>query len=166
MDCIDLLTTPVEDAYAPGFATSRSACPHSARAVRWGMRILVLGGTVFLSRAVAEAAVARGHDVTCAARGVSGTVPDGATLVPWDRADAVPAELTWAPFDAVVDVSRIPSHVRRAVAAFPDAHWTFVSTVNVYADTATVGGTPATLPLLDPIETDEDPAPARTRTAP
>ena len=129
-------------------------------AMRFGghMRILVLGGTVFLSRAVAEAAVARGHAVTCAARGVSGTVPDGATLVAWDRADAVPAELTATPFDAVVDVSRIPSHVRRAVAAFPDAHWTFVSTINVYADTATPGGTPATLPLLDPIETDEDPA--------
>lgn len=122
------------------------------------MRILVLGGTVFLSRAVAAAAVARGHDVVCAARGVSGTVPDGATLVRWDRADAVPAELKKQQFDAVVDVSRIPSHVRAAVAAFPDAHWTFVSTVNVYADTATVGGTPATLPLLDPIETDEDPA--------
>ncbi len=122
------------------------------------MRILVLGGTVFLSRAVAAAAVARGHDVVCAARGVSGTVPDGATLVRWDRSEAVPGELTDTEFDAVVDVSRIPSHVRAAVAAFPDAHWTFVSTVNVYADTATVGGTPATLPLLDPVETDEDPA--------
>lgn len=122
------------------------------------MRILVLGGTVFLSRAVAAAALARGHDVVCAARGVSGTVPDGATLVRWDRAEEVPSELTDTRFDAVVDISRIPSHVRRAVAAFPDSHWTFVSTVNVYADTATVGGTPATLPLLDPIETDEDPA--------
>ncbi|GAA2218138.1 SDR family oxidoreductase [Promicromonospora sukumoe] len=122
------------------------------------MRILVLGGTVFLSRAVAAAAVARGHDVTCAARGVSGSVPDGATLVRWDRSEAVPAELTDTEFDAVVDVSRIPSQVRAAVAAFPRAHWTFVSTVNVYADTATVGGTPATLPLLDPVETDEDPA--------
>ncbi|WP_285103216.1 NAD-dependent epimerase/dehydratase family protein [Promicromonospora sp. MEB111] len=122
------------------------------------MRILVLGGTVFLSRAVAEAALAHGHDVVCAARGVSGTVPEGATLVRWDRAEAVPAELTDTEFDAVVDVSRIPSHVRGAVAAFPDAHWTFVSTVNVYADTATVGGTPATLPLLDPVETDEDPS--------
>ena len=122
------------------------------------MRILVLGGTVFLSRAVAEAAVARGHDVTCAARGVSGTVPDGAALVRWDRAEAVPTELAGTPFDAVVDVSRIPSQVRSAVTAFPDAHWTFVSTINVYADTATVGGTPATLPLLDPIETDDDSA--------
>lgn len=42
-----------------------------------------------------------------------------------------------ATYDAVVDVSRTPSHVRRAVAAWPGAHWVFVSTVNVYADTAT-----------------------------
>lgn len=122
------------------------------------MKILVLGGTVFLSRAVAAEAAARGHDVLCAARGVSGSVPGGVPLVRWDRGDPVPEELVHAAPDAVVDVSRIPSHVRRAVAAFPEAHWTFVSTINVYDDVATPGGTPATLPLLDPVETDEDPA--------
>ena len=41
------------------------------------MKLLVLGGSVFLSRAVAEEAVRRGHDVTCACRGSSGSVPDG-----------------------------------------------------------------------------------------
>src|SRR3954447_6260376 len=104
------------------------------------MRLLVLGGTVFLSKAVAADAVARGHEVTCAARGTSGSAPDGARLVPVDRTAPLPA---LGEFDAVVDVARHPSWVRTAVAAYPDAHWVFVSTVNVYADDATPGGTPA-----------------------
>ena len=36
------------------------------------MRILVLGGSVFLSKATAGSAVARGHEVTCVTRGRSG----------------------------------------------------------------------------------------------
>ena len=119
------------------------------------MRILVLGGSVFLSRATAVDAVARGHDVTCVTRGVSGSVPDGVRHVVWDRADDVPAELAGEGFDAVVDVSRIPSHVRRAVAAWPHAHWVFVSTVNVYADNdAPDPGTDG--PLVDAIDEDRD----------
>ena len=49
------------------------------------MKLLVLGGTRFLSRETATQAVARGWDVTCACRGESGPVPDGATHLPWDR---------------------------------------------------------------------------------
>ncbi len=117
------------------------------------MRLLVLGGTVFLSRAVAADAVARGHEVTCAARGTSGSVPEGARLVEVDRTQPLP---DLGEFDAVVDVARHPSWVRNAVAAYADAHWVFVSTVNVYADDATPGGTPATLPLVEAIEEDVD----------
>jgi nucleoside-diphosphate-sugar epimerase len=117
------------------------------------MRLLVLGGTVFLSREVAAEALRRGHDVTCACRGISGDVPDGATLLTWDRADEPPPDL--GEYDAVVDVSRRPSHVRRAVAAVPHAHWVFVSTVNVYADESVPGG-PGTLPLHEPITEDVD----------
>ncbi|HEU5039032.1 MAG TPA: NAD-dependent epimerase/dehydratase family protein [Nocardioides sp.] len=120
------------------------------------MRILVLGGSVFLSKAVATDALARGHEVTCATRGASGPVPEGATFVAWDRHDPVPGELASATYDAVVDVARIPSWVRAGVAAFPDAHWVFVSTVNVYADDSTPGGTPATLPLREPQPADVD----------
>ncbi len=54
------------------------------------MQLLVLGGTRFLSRETATQAVARGWDVTCACRGASGPVPDGATHLPWDRNDDVP----------------------------------------------------------------------------
>jgi nucleoside-diphosphate-sugar epimerase len=125
------------------------------------MRLLVLGGTVFLSKAVAEEAVRRGHDVTCACRGASGSVPAGAQHVPWDRTQPVSPELaagaSTGRFDAVVDVARHPSRVRSAVAAFPSAHWVFVSTINVYSDESTPGGRPDTLPLHDPIDADEDP---------
>jgi nucleoside-diphosphate-sugar epimerase len=120
------------------------------------MRILVLGGTVFLSKATAAEAVARGHEVVCAARGESGAVPDGARLVAWDRREEPPAELTGTPYDAVVDVARHPSWVRRAVGAFPDAHWVFVSTINVYEDESTPGGRPGSLPLRAALHQDAD----------
>ena len=104
------------------------------------MRLLVLGGTVFLSRAVAAEAVRRGHEVTCAAAGPPARCPRAPRLVEVDRTQPLP--LTSATFDAVVDVARHPSWVRNAVAAYADAHWVFVSTINVYADDATPGGTP------------------------
>ena len=44
------------------------------------MRLLVLGGTVFVGHAVAAEALRRGHEVVCAARGTSGEVPAGARL--------------------------------------------------------------------------------------
>ena len=105
------------------------------------MRVLVLGGTVFLSHAVAAEALRRGHEVVCAARGSSGRVPDGARLVRVDRdqPDGVRV-LAGERFDAVVDVATM-SHrwvldALRAVGA--DAgHWTFVSSINVYADAVT-----------------------------
>ena len=49
------------------------------------MRLLILGGTVFLGRALAVHARAAGHDVTCAARGVSGAPPDGVRFITIDR---------------------------------------------------------------------------------
>lgn len=116
------------------------------------MKLLVLGGTRFLSREVAVQAVARGWDVTCACRGASGPVPDGATHLPWDRADPPPAAVAEGGWDAVVDVARLPSQVRSAVTATSYAHWVFVSTISVYADNSS----PATEPLLEPITEDVD----------
>jgi hypothetical protein len=51
------------------------------------------------------------------------------------------APLAHEEFDAVVDVSRHPGQVRRGVAALKHrvAHWTFISTVSVYADNCTIG---------------------------
>ena len=121
------------------------------------MRLLVLGGTLFLSRAVGVEAVRRGLDVTCDCRGESGSVPEGAAHFLWDRTDpAPPALVDGIPFDAVVDVARHPSWVRSAVAALPGPHWVFVSTISVYTDDSAPHGTVDTLPTHEPIHTDED----------
>lgn len=121
------------------------------------MRLLVLGGTVFLSHAIAADALARGHDVTCAARGRSGTVPAGARLVPLDRAAPDWSALDES-YDAVVDVARTPSWVRSAVEALGSRipHWTFISTISVYADHSAPNGSPGTLPLLEAASDDEE----------
>ena len=118
------------------------------------MRLLVLGGTVFVSKTVAAEAVARGHDVTCAARGTSGSVPAGATLVRVDR-DAPDglAALAGAEFDAVVDVAAISyPWVADALALLGAGakHWTFVSTINVYSDDETTGQRPGS-PQVEPL---------------
>jgi nucleoside-diphosphate-sugar epimerase len=102
------------------------------------MRLLVLGGTIFVSYAVAAEAMRRGHEVVCAARGTSGKVPDGAKLVAVDRDLADGLEpLAGERFDAVVDVAKISyPWVARALDMLADnaGHWTFVSSISAYAD--------------------------------
>ncbi len=104
--------------------------------------VLVLGGTSWLGGATARQAHARGHQVTCLARGESGPVPEEVTWVRADRwrddaYDGVREE-RW---DAVVDVSRQPVLVRSALDALAarTGHWVFVSTCSVYADDSTPG---------------------------
>ncbi|MFB6462708.1 NAD-dependent epimerase/dehydratase family protein [Bradyrhizobium tunisiense] len=121
------------------------------------MRVLILGGSQFLGRAIASHACAAGHDVTCAARGLAGPIAAGTRLIRIDRdvADGL-APLTGETFDAVVDVSRHPGQVRRAVAALkrPGVHWTFVSTISVYADNRIPGQRADTAPLREPVSAD------------
>lgn len=121
------------------------------------MELLILGGTAWLGRALAADAVHRGHRVTCLARGEAGGVPGGAELVVADRAapdayDAV-ADRAW---DAVVDVTRQPGFARRAAAALAEraAHWTFVSSGNVYARHDEPGADESA-EVLPPLEADD-----------
>jgi 2'-hydroxyisoflavone reductase len=69
------------------------------------MRVLVMGGTVFLGRHVAEAALARGHELTLFTRGVHGAelFPE-AERIRGDRSRDV-SMLRSRPFDAVIDTS-------------------------------------------------------------
>ena len=119
------------------------------------MRLLVLGGTAFLSRAVAVEAVRAGHEVTCACRG-SGPLPAGVRHLWFDRTAASAAEVLSDEYDAVVDVATRPSWVRSAVAATSGAHWVYVSTISVYPDPYPPGGRPETLPVVDPVAGDVD----------
>jgi len=121
------------------------------------MQILVLGGTAFLSRAVAARAVARGHEVTCLARGVSGAFPAGVHAVRGDRTDpAVLDAIAGHAWDAVVDVARRPSYVRTAAERLADAsYWLYVSTCSVYRNHGPLGAD-ETAPTLDPLPADAD----------
>ena len=99
------------------------------------MQILVLGGTQFLGRHVVDAALEREHAVTLFNRGRTRPelYPDVEKLR-GDR-DGDLAALAGRSFDAVVDTS---GYVPRVVSATLDAltdvgHYTFVSSVSVYA---------------------------------
>jgi 2'-hydroxyisoflavone reductase len=119
------------------------------------MRILVLGGTAFLSAEIARHAVAAGHDVTCLARGSVTGPPRGAAWLKADRSTGGEAYAgATGDWDAVIDVARDPVPATEALEALAQraAHWTFVSSCSVYADASVPGAgeDSALLPALRP----------------
>lgn len=108
------------------------------------MDVLVLGGSVFLGRAVVDEALALGASVTVFNRGRSGPVPPGATHVRGDRTDAADlARLRGRTFDVVVDTSGyVPAVVGRAAELLEPttARYAFVSTVNAWPGWPEVAG--------------------------
>lgn len=101
------------------------------------MRLLILGGTLFLGRHLTQAALARGHDVTLFNRGLHNAdlFPDVETLR-GDR-DGDLTSLEGRQWDAAIDVhGRVPRIVRASAALLAPAvgHYTFVSTTSVYGD--------------------------------
>ncbi|TDQ01410.1 NAD-dependent epimerase/dehydratase family protein [Labedaea rhizosphaerae] len=105
------------------------------------MRVLVFGGSGFVSGAVSRRFADRGHEVVAASR-------HGDLAVDRDQGLAA---LEGARFDAVVDVAwGGPGWVADALAAVSAAHWTFVSSMSVYDDDHLHDGQTATTAALVP----------------
>ena len=105
-------------------------------------RTLILGGTAWLGREIAEQLAARGEEVTCLARGESGAVPQGVALIRSDRRLPGAYDLvTGAAWDDIIELSYEPDLVTGALDALASTtqHWTLVSSVSVYASNAEPG---------------------------
>jgi 2'-hydroxyisoflavone reductase len=100
------------------------------------VRLLVLGGPRFLGRAIADAALARGHELTLFNRGRTNPelYPEAERLV-GDRSSDLSA-LAGREWDAVVDTcGYLPDNVRASADALAGSSlYCFVSSVSVYAD--------------------------------
>ncbi len=121
------------------------------------MKLLVLGGTLFLGRHFVEAALERGHVPTLFHRGrtAPGLFP-AAERVLGDRDGGLGA-LDGRTFDAVVDTSGyVPRIVRESARLLAPraACYAFVSTISVYPDTVPAGADEdhPTTPLDDPLD--------------
>ena len=100
------------------------------------MRVLILGGTHFLGRHLAAAALAQGHSVTLFNRGrqSEGLFPEAEHLR-GDR-DGDLAALAGRRWDVALDTSGyVPRVVRATAQALANAveHYTFVSSISAYA---------------------------------
>lgn len=101
------------------------------------MKLLVLGGTHHVGRAVVEVALARGDQVTTVNRGVSGRDTAGARALRADRTDrpALAAALGEETWDAVIDTwsfaPRVVLDAARLLAGRV-GHYGYVSSRSVY----------------------------------
>lgn len=99
------------------------------------MRVLVIGGTVFLGRHVAAEALERGHELTLFTRGMHGAdLFPGAERLHGDRSSDLSA-LRGREWDAVIDTCGYePGDVAASTHLLAGAagHLVFVSTCNVY----------------------------------
>ena len=92
---------------------------------------------MFLSRALAQEFLERGHHVTCLARTAPTNLPEGARAVCADRNRGTDAyDDVRTQWDAVLDVATDPLRVREALRVLGGRarHWTYVSSCSVYAD--------------------------------
>jgi len=104
------------------------------------MKILLLGGTRFLGRALVETALQRGHDVTLFNRGSHPDVFPELEQIYGDR-EHDSSKLAGRTWDAVIDTSGLlPWTVEQSAKILRESgHYTFVSSCSVYKDPSTPG---------------------------
>ena len=117
------------------------------------MRLLVLGGTHHVGRAVVETALDRGDEVTTLNRGLTGRQPPGARALHADRTDpaALARALGGESWDAVIDTwSGAPRVVADAAALLAGraGHYGYVSSESVYRSFS-VPGADESAPVVD-----------------
>jgi 2'-hydroxyisoflavone reductase len=121
------------------------------------MRLLIIGGTMFLGRHVVEAATARGHDVTLFHRGK--TNPDvfpAVERIIGDRTTDL-SGLAGGEWDAIIDTCGYhPRDVRASAQLLASrvGHYIFVSTISVYGELTKPGADEST-PVDDSIDDPE-----------
>jgi 2'-hydroxyisoflavone reductase len=106
------------------------------------MKILIIGGSVFLGRHIVQNALERGHQVTMFNRGLHNPdlFPD-VEKIRGDRNGDL-SQLQGRSWDAVVDPSGYyPRSVRTLAELLKDSvdHYTFISSLSVYSDTSAMG---------------------------
>ena len=115
------------------------------------MRILIVGGTKFVGRHIAAAALTAGHSVTLLHRGQTGAdlFPQATHLLA-DRNEDVAAALAGLAFDATVDVSAYyPRQVESLAAALSTraGRYVYISSTAAYAPPLPLGFTEEDAPL-------------------
>ncbi len=120
------------------------------------MKILIIGGTQFVGRHLAEAALTRGHELTLFNRGRNAGVFPQAENLRGDRDGDGLNALKGRTWDAVIDTcGYVPRIVKQSAELLADsvASYVFISTISVYADFKTPG-----LDEGGPLGTLEDPS--------
>jgi len=124
------------------------------------MRILVLGGTSFVGRAIVADALRTGAEVTLFSRGQTGTnLFPGVPRLTGDRDTGDYTALRDGEWDAVADVSGyVPRHTRQAMDALDDrvGRYLFISSHAVYVQQGVPPGSDEDTPRRPPVRDTEE----------
>lgn len=122
------------------------------------MKILIVGGTSFVGRSIAHAAVAKGHDVSVLNRGVTpNDLPDSVHRLIGDRQGDL-SVLNDKSFDVTIDaIAYRPKDVEQLAKALGNrgGHYIQISSISAYKYPAAVGAK-EDIPILELGTTDLD----------